>query len=66
MNGGDGQRITPQAEELFVGLWESQIISLLLKDLFIIYKYTVTVFRYPRRGHQILLWMVVSSRGSCL
>jgi hypothetical protein len=37
MNGGDGQRITPQAEELFVGLWESQIISLLLKDLFIYY-----------------------------
>ena len=37
MNGGDGQRITPQAEELFVGLWESQIIPFLLKDLFIYY-----------------------------
>jgi len=27
---------------------------------FIIYKYTVTVFRYTRRGHQISLQMVVS------
>jgi hypothetical protein len=31
-----------------------------LKDLFIICKYTVAVFRYPRREHQISLWMVVS------
>jgi hypothetical protein len=28
--------------------------------LFIICKYTVAVFRYPRRGRQILLQMVVS------
>jgi hypothetical protein len=28
--------------------------------LFIICKYTVAVFRPPRRGHQISLWMVVS------
>jgi hypothetical protein len=28
--------------------------------LFTICKYTVAVFRYPRRGHQISLWMVVS------
>jgi hypothetical protein len=30
------------------------------KDLFIICKYTVAVFRHSRRGHQILLQMVVS------
>jgi hypothetical protein len=30
------------------------------KDLFIICKYTVVVFRHSRRGHQILLQMVVS------
>jgi hypothetical protein len=32
------------------------------KDLFIfmIYKYTVAVFRHSRRGSQISLWMVVS------
>ena len=31
------------------------------KDLFIsICKYTVAVFRYTRREHQISLWMVVS------
>jgi hypothetical protein len=28
--------------------------------LFIICKYTVAVLRYSIRGHQILLWMVVS------
>jgi hypothetical protein len=28
--------------------------------LFIIYKYNVAVFRHPRRGHPIPLWMVVS------
>jgi hypothetical protein len=28
--------------------------------VFIICKYTVAVFRYPRRGHQILLQIVVS------
>jgi hypothetical protein len=28
--------------------------------LFIICKYTVAVFRHPRRGHQISLQMVVS------
>ena len=28
--------------------------------LFIICKYTVAVFRHPRRGHQISLWIVVS------
>jgi len=28
--------------------------------LFIIYKYTVAVFRHTRRGHQISLQMVVS------
>jgi hypothetical protein len=31
-----------------------------LKDLFIIYKYTVAVFRHSRRGHHISLRMVVS------
>jgi hypothetical protein len=30
------------------------------KDLFIICKFTVAVFRHTRRGSQILLWMVVS------
>jgi hypothetical protein len=30
------------------------------KDLFIIYKYTVAVFRHTRRGHQISSQMVVS------
>jgi hypothetical protein len=30
------------------------------KNLFIICKYTVAVFRHSRRRHQILLWMVVS------
>jgi hypothetical protein len=31
-----------------------------LKDLFIICKYTVAVFRHTRRGHQISSGMVVS------
>jgi hypothetical protein len=31
-----------------------------LKDLFIICKYTIAVFRHTRRGHQISIWMVVS------
>jgi hypothetical protein len=31
-----------------------------LKDLFIICKYTVAVFRHSRRGRQVSLWMVVS------
>jgi hypothetical protein len=35
-------------------------IYVFFKDLFIICKYTVTVFRHPRRGHQISLRMVVS------
>jgi hypothetical protein len=30
------------------------------KDLFIICKYTVAVFRHSRRESQISLWMVVS------
>jgi hypothetical protein len=30
------------------------------KDLFIICKYTVTVFRHFRRRHQISLWVVLS------
>jgi hypothetical protein len=30
------------------------------KDLFIIYKYTVAVFRHTKRGHQIPLQVVVS------
>jgi hypothetical protein len=30
------------------------------KDLFVICKYTVAVFRHSRRGHQISLRMVVS------
>jgi hypothetical protein len=35
--------------------------SLSPKDLFIIiHKYTVAIFRCPRRGHHISLWMVVS------
>jgi hypothetical protein len=37
------------------------VITFFCKDLFIIIcKYTVTVFRHPRRGHQISLRMVVS------
>jgi hypothetical protein len=31
-----------------------------LKDLFIIYKYTIAIFRHSRKGSQILLQMVVS------
>jgi len=30
------------------------------KDLFIVYEYTVAVFRHTRRGHQISLQVVVS------
>jgi hypothetical protein len=58
----------------FLGLtvrWRALSISLCLsedlfyfiiifKDLFIICKYTVAVFRHTRRGCQILLQMVVS------
>jgi hypothetical protein len=36
------------------------LLSLSFKDLFIICKYTVAVFRHPRIGHQISLQMVVS------
>jgi hypothetical protein len=36
-------------------------IYLFLKiDLFYVYEYTIAVFRHTRRGHQILLQMVVS------
>ena len=38
---------------------KNQINKLILKR-FIIHKYTVAVFRHSRRGHQILLRMVVS------
>jgi hypothetical protein len=41
----------------------SKIYNFFLKNkiyLFIICKYTVAVFRHPRRGHQISLQMVVS------
>jgi|UPI00001E64C1 hypothetical protein len=31
-----------------------------IKDLFIVYEYTVAVFRHSRRGHRISLQMVVS------
>jgi hypothetical protein len=42
---------TPQPKQLFF----------FFKDLFIIiHKFTVAVFRHPRRGHQISLWVVVS------
>jgi hypothetical protein len=34
--------------------------TLLKKDLFIIYKYTVADFRHPRKGHQVSLQVVVS------
>jgi hypothetical protein len=34
--------------------------TLLFKDLFILCKYTVAIFRHSRRGSQILLQMVVS------
>jgi uncharacterized radical SAM superfamily Fe-S cluster-containing enzyme len=30
------------------------------KDLFYVYEYTVDVFRHIRRGHQILLQMILS------
>jgi hypothetical protein len=38
----------------------SDFLFFFFKDLFIIYKYTVAVFRHSRRGHQISLQMVVS------
>jgi hypothetical protein len=36
-----------------------KILKNIFKDLFIICKYTVAVFRHPRRGHQISLQMVM-------
>jgi hypothetical protein len=38
----------------------SPCLFFFFKDLFIICKYTVAVFRHTRRGHQISLWMVES------
>jgi len=35
-------------------------LFILKRDLFVMYKYTVAVFRHARRGHQIPLQMVVS------
>jgi hypothetical protein len=32
----------------------------LIRFIYLIYEYTVAVFRHTRRGHQILLHMVVS------
>jgi hypothetical protein len=44
-----------------IGYRSSDIFFILFKkDLFIIYKYTVAVFRHSRKWHQILLQMVVS------
>jgi hypothetical protein len=39
---------------------ETKSLTFFFKDLFIICKYTVAVFRHPRRGSQISLRMVVS------
>jgi hypothetical protein len=36
------------------------MFSIFFKDLFIIHKHIVAVFRHTRRGHQISLQMVVS------
>jgi hypothetical protein len=41
-------------------LYSSAENSFFFKDLFIICKYTVALFRHTRRGRQISLWMVVS------
>jgi hypothetical protein len=46
-------QVKPEVGNLFFNLF-------LKIYLLIMYKYTVAVFRYPRRGHQISLWMVVS------
>jgi hypothetical protein len=35
-------------------------VIFILKKLFYVYVYTVTVFRHTRRGHQVTLQMVVS------
>jgi hypothetical protein len=45
-----------------VGMTSDIIFLSFLKKvyLFIICKYTVAVFRHPRRGHQVSLWTVVS------
>jgi hypothetical protein len=47
---------------LFVCLFYifSVFLFFFFKDLFIIWKYIVAVFRHSRRGNQILLQMVVS------
>jgi hypothetical protein len=34
--------------------------KMMVYDFFYIYEYTVAVFRHPRRGRQISLWMVVN------
>jgi len=42
-------------------MYHIQGVTLIFKkDLFIMYKYTVAVFRHTRRRHQISLQMVVS------
>jgi hypothetical protein len=41
-------------------LEEGQAVIFFSKDLFIIYKYTVAVFKRTTRGNQISLQMVVS------
>jgi hypothetical protein len=39
---------------------QCNLYFLFFKELFIYYKYTITVFRHIRRGHQISLQMVMS------
>jgi hypothetical protein len=46
--------------ELFFFFFFGMLVCLFFKDLSIICKYTVAVFRLTRGGHQIPLWMVVS------
>jgi hypothetical protein len=43
-----------------LSLQPTEVIYFFKIYLFIIYKYTVAVFRHTRRGHQISLQMVVS------
>jgi hypothetical protein len=59
-----GQKAGADAQAMEGCYWLAQLdflFCLVLKIyLFIICEYTVAVFRHPRRGCQISLWMVVS------
>jgi hypothetical protein len=56
--GKDSTKLYPFTRVVLIHL--SFMIHLFLKDLFIICKYTVAVFRHARRGRQFSLQMVVS------